>query len=172
MAGVIDADYIGEIRVILRNHSPKTFCIKPGDKIAQIIFESIKNEEPMQEVQKLPRTQRGEQGFGSTDKPKKKVVAPPTKEESVEEIKKEEPLKLSKEERFYKRILDRYAPSGRCPHGVGMYCSEMLNDCWSCRAEIQKRQIWARQKAEEANQIQEDPPKVEELSISKQEMKE
>src|SRR5207249_10300649 len=128
----------GEIRVIHRNHSPKTFCVKPDDKIAQIIFESIKNEEPMQEVQELPRTQRGEQGFGSTDKPQKEVAAPPTKEESVEEIKKEEPPKLSKEERFYKRILDGFAPSGRCPHGVGMYCSEMLNDGWSCRAEIQK----------------------------------
>ena len=72
MAGVINADYTGEIRVILRNYSSKTFCIKPDDKIAQIIFESIKNEEPMQEVQELPRTQRGEQGFGSTDKPRKK----------------------------------------------------------------------------------------------------
>src|SRR5438874_2053166 len=103
MAGVIDVDYTGEIRVILQNHSPKTFCIKPDDKIAQIIFESIKNEEPMQEVQELPRIQRGEQGFSSTDKPKKAVVAAPTKEESVEEIKKEEPPKLSKEEKFYKR---------------------------------------------------------------------
>src|SRR4051812_45536713 len=154
MAGVIDVDYTGEIRVILQNHSPKTFGIKPGDKIAQIIFESIKNEEPMQEVQELPRTQRGEQGFSSTDKPRNEVVAFPTKEELEEELKKEEPPKLSREEEFYKRILDGYTPSGRCPHGIGMYCSEMLNDCWSCRAEIQKRQIWARQKAEEANQIQ------------------
>ena len=47
MAGVIDADYTGEIRIILQNHSTKTFSIKPEDKIAQIIFESIKNKEPM-----------------------------------------------------------------------------------------------------------------------------
>ena len=60
MARVIDADYTGKIRVILQNHSTKTFGIKPEDKIAQIIFESIKNEEPIQEVQELLRTQRGE----------------------------------------------------------------------------------------------------------------
>ena len=102
IAGVINIDYTGEIRIILRNYSPKTFCIKPGDKIAQIIFESIKNEEPMQEVQELPRTERGEQGFSSTDKPKNEIVALPTKEEPTEEIKKEEPSKLSREEKFYK----------------------------------------------------------------------
>ena len=61
-----------------------------------------------------------------------------TKEESIEEIKKEEPPKLFKEEKFYKRILDRYTLSGRCSYGVGIYYSEMLNDCWLYRVEIQK----------------------------------
>ena len=89
MAGVIDADYTGEIRVILRNHSPKTFCVKPGDKIAQIIFENIRNEEPMQEVQELPRTQRGEQGFSSTNKLKNEVFSLEEDKEEREEIERE-----------------------------------------------------------------------------------
>ena len=43
IAGVIDSDYRGEIKVVLFNHSDVDFEIKKGDRIAQLICEKIKN---------------------------------------------------------------------------------------------------------------------------------
>lgn len=64
-AGVIDSDYRGEIKVILRNHSDKDFQIKVGDRVAQLIIEKISTPEVV-EVSELTETQRGDGGFGST----------------------------------------------------------------------------------------------------------
>ena len=64
--GVIGADYTGEVRVILRNHGTTDYEFKAGDRIAQLIVERIPTSEAMV-VDKLVKTERGTQGFGSTD---------------------------------------------------------------------------------------------------------
>ena len=64
-AGVIDADFRGEVKVLLINNSTKPFEIKKHDRIAQIILE--KNITPKVFItEKLPTTERNDQGFGST----------------------------------------------------------------------------------------------------------
>ena len=64
-AGVVDADYRGELRVVLLNFGEEDFKINMGDKIAQLIFEKIKTTE-VTEVDSLEETGRGDMGFGST----------------------------------------------------------------------------------------------------------
>jgi len=64
-AGVIDSDYRGEVKVLLRNHGASSFEIKQGDRIAQLIIEKIITPDPM-EVKELSDTLRGAGGFGST----------------------------------------------------------------------------------------------------------
>lgn len=63
--GTIDADYRGEIKVILVNLSNDPFEIVPGERIAQMVF--AKHEvADFVEVESLDETVRGEGGFGST----------------------------------------------------------------------------------------------------------
>jgi dUTP pyrophosphatase len=63
--GTIDADYRGEVKVILINLSNTPFEIKEGDRIAQIIFKRTVRAF-WEEVDALSETERGEGGFGST----------------------------------------------------------------------------------------------------------
>lgn len=64
--GVVDADYRGNVGVILFNHSPtETFKVKRGDRIAQLICEVICHPQ-LQELEQLDETPRGQKGFGST----------------------------------------------------------------------------------------------------------
>jgi dUTP pyrophosphatase len=70
LAGVIDADYRGEIGVILINFGTQEKQIKVGDAIAQMIFESY-NTVIFHVVTTLDSTERGEGGYGSTDFVKK-----------------------------------------------------------------------------------------------------
>lgn len=65
MAGVIDPDYTGEVKVLLFNSSDIQFEIKRGDRIAQVIFESFRYPE-FTEVESLDDTNRSSGGFGST----------------------------------------------------------------------------------------------------------
>ena len=65
-AGVIDADYTGEIKVILVNLGTEKYEIYKGDKIAQLIVERIASEEAIL-VENLETTERGTKGFGSSD---------------------------------------------------------------------------------------------------------
>jgi len=65
--GTIDSDYRGEIKVILINLSDQEFEINNGDRIAQLILNSIEKVS-WQNIQVLQETQRGEGGFGSTGK--------------------------------------------------------------------------------------------------------
>lgn len=65
LAGVIDADYRGQVGVILANLSDADFEIKVGDRIAQLIVERIVMPEVVV-VEKLDESVRGAGGFGST----------------------------------------------------------------------------------------------------------
>ena len=65
--GTIDADYRGEIKVILINLGKDIFQINKNDRIAQMIVCPIIKVE-LEEVESLPKTVRGEGGFGSTNK--------------------------------------------------------------------------------------------------------
>ncbi|KAF8469609.1 deoxyuridine 5'-triphosphate nucleotidohydrolase [Kalaharituber pfeilii] len=64
-AGVIDADYRGQLKILLFNHSDTDFEVKEGDRIAQLILERIYTPEVVT-VEELPETVRGAGGFGST----------------------------------------------------------------------------------------------------------
>ena len=65
--GTIDSDYRGEIKVIIYNHGEKDFIINNGDRIAQMILAPVIKME-LKEIDNLPETIRGEDGFGSTGK--------------------------------------------------------------------------------------------------------
>jgi dUTP pyrophosphatase len=65
-AGVIDPDYTGEVKVVLRNLGSEQFLIGQGDRIAQLVVERISTNE-WEQVPDLGPTNRGTQGFGSTD---------------------------------------------------------------------------------------------------------
>lgn len=65
--GTIDADYRGEIKVILVNLSHQSFVINPGERIAQMVIATHEKVE-FNVVDKLDETARGEGGFGSTGK--------------------------------------------------------------------------------------------------------
>ncbi|OAX81947.1 deoxyuridine 5'-triphosphate nucleotidohydrolase [Emergomyces africanus] len=64
-AGVIDADYRGEVKVLLFNFSDVDFTINEGDRIAQLVLERIYTPEVV-EVEQLEESVRGASGFGST----------------------------------------------------------------------------------------------------------
>ena len=64
--GTIDADYRGEIGVILINLSKNDFTVKPGDKIAQLVFAKVEKVK-FQVVRELDNTQRNKGGFGHSD---------------------------------------------------------------------------------------------------------
>jgi dUTP pyrophosphatase len=63
--GTIDADYRGEVGVILINLSNQPFVIENGERIAQIVFARFEQAE-FELVDELTETERGEGGFGST----------------------------------------------------------------------------------------------------------
>jgi dUTP pyrophosphatase len=63
--GTIDADYRGEIKVILINHGNEPFVIRNGDRIAQMVVCPIVQAK-FEQVDELNDTERGSGGFGST----------------------------------------------------------------------------------------------------------
>jgi deoxyuridine 5'-triphosphate nucleotidohydrolase len=63
--GTIDADYRGEIGIILMNLSEEAFTVTRGMRIAQLVLAPVTSL-VWQEVQQLPESTRGEGGFGST----------------------------------------------------------------------------------------------------------
>lgn len=67
LAGVVDSDYRGEIKVILQNLDTEPFHVKKGDRIAQGIIEIFVHAE-IEDVDDLMDTDRGDGGFGSTGK--------------------------------------------------------------------------------------------------------
>jgi dUTP pyrophosphatase len=65
--GTIDADYRGEIKVILINLSSEVQTILDGDRIAQMVFQKVEKAS-WEEVVELSQTERGAGGFGHTGK--------------------------------------------------------------------------------------------------------
>ena len=65
--GTVDSDYRGEIIIILINLSKKSFVVKSGDRVAQMILCPVAKGK-LQEVKNLPKTVRDKGGFGSTGK--------------------------------------------------------------------------------------------------------
>ena len=63
--GTVDADYRGEVKVILINHGPEDFIIRRGDRIAQLVIAPVV-QAAWEEVAALDETARGAGGFGST----------------------------------------------------------------------------------------------------------
>lgn len=63
--GTIDADYRGELKVILINHGTEDFTIKRGERIGQMVFAPV-FQARFEEVEELDDTERGAGGFGST----------------------------------------------------------------------------------------------------------
>ncbi len=63
--GTVDADYRGEIAVILVNHGDAPFVIRRGERVAQMVIAAVVQAE-LTPVATLPATQRGSGGFGST----------------------------------------------------------------------------------------------------------
>ena len=65
--GTIDSDYRGELKIIIFNHSNYDFVVNNNDRIAQMVLTPIAKME-LEEANELPKTLRGEGGFGSTGK--------------------------------------------------------------------------------------------------------
>jgi len=63
--GTVDADYRGEVQVILVNLSNTPFCLRRGERIAQLVVAPV-SQVALREVELLDTTERGEGGFGST----------------------------------------------------------------------------------------------------------
>ncbi len=63
--GTIDADYRGEVLIIMINHSTDDFVVSSGDRIAQLVVAPV-SQAVLQVVAELDETDRGEGGFGHT----------------------------------------------------------------------------------------------------------
>jgi len=63
--GTIDADYRGEVKVLLINLGEEPFTIRPGDRIAQLVIAKVERAELVL-VTELDATERGAGGYGST----------------------------------------------------------------------------------------------------------
>ena len=65
--GTIDSDYRGELKIIIFNHSNHDFIVNNDDRVAQMVLTPVAKME-LKEANELPKTLRGEGGFGSTGK--------------------------------------------------------------------------------------------------------
>lgn len=63
--GTIDADYRGEVRVVLINHGAEPYTLRRGDRIAQLVVAAVCAVD-LHETENLDATERGEGGYGST----------------------------------------------------------------------------------------------------------
>lgn len=61
--GTIDADYRGEVGIILINHGYEVFTVNPGDRIAQMVLSQVEQAD-FNIVESLDETERGDGGFG------------------------------------------------------------------------------------------------------------
>lgn len=63
--GTVDADYRGEVKVILGNFGKEPFVVTRGMRIAQMVIQRV-SKARLKEVEEVPDTERGEGGFGSS----------------------------------------------------------------------------------------------------------
>ncbi|QYO77026.1 dUTP diphosphatase [Devosia salina] len=63
--GTVDADYRGEVKILLINHGRDAFVLRRGDRIAQMVVARVEAVE-LVEIDELDATERGEGGHGST----------------------------------------------------------------------------------------------------------
>jgi dUTP diphosphatase len=64
--GLVDSGYRGELKIILLNTDPeRSFVVEPGMRIAQLVILEVATPQPV-EVTELPKSERGEKGFGSS----------------------------------------------------------------------------------------------------------
>jgi len=63
--GTVDADYRGEIRLIMINHGDETVVVRRGDRLAQMVIHTVPRV-VLEEVDSLPESERGSGGFGHT----------------------------------------------------------------------------------------------------------
>jgi len=63
--GTIDADYRGEVKILLINLGPGDYLMKRGERIAQLVIQAVPSVDLIQ-VEELPSSERGEGGFGHT----------------------------------------------------------------------------------------------------------
>lgn len=63
--GTIDADYRGEVKVLLINHGAEPFTVTRGMRVAQMVIQPV-SRAALQEVERLEESERGGGGFGST----------------------------------------------------------------------------------------------------------
>lgn len=103
LAGVIDADYTGEVGVILINLNNMPVTVDTNKAIAQLIIEKCHDMDFI-EVSSLDETTRNKGGFGSTDKQEK-----PLTEVFTNEVRK---FEASKKDAAIPSILDKYTSSG------------------------------------------------------------
>jgi dUTP pyrophosphatase len=65
LAGVVDSDYRGEVKVVLVNHGDEPFEIAAGDRVAQLLVQRVERA-AFRAASQIEETARGEGGFGST----------------------------------------------------------------------------------------------------------
>jgi len=65
LAGVIDSDYRGELKVVLVNHGDEPFRVAPGDRVAQLLVQRVERVR-FTATEQVADTARGSGGFGST----------------------------------------------------------------------------------------------------------
>jgi dUTP pyrophosphatase len=65
LAGVVDCDYRGELRIVLINHGEETLVIQAGDRIAQLLIQKVDRVSFLR-TETLAPSDRGEAGFGSS----------------------------------------------------------------------------------------------------------
>jgi len=65
LAGVIDSDYRGELKVVLVNHGDEPFRIEPGDRVAQLLIQRVERVR-FTASEQVAESARGSGGFGST----------------------------------------------------------------------------------------------------------
>ncbi len=65
--GTIDADYRGELKVLLVNHGPQAYTVQPGERVAQLVVAKVEKA-VFEAADALNESQRGSGGFGSTGK--------------------------------------------------------------------------------------------------------
>jgi len=129
-AGVVDADYRGNVGVVLFNFGPEDFEVSVGDRIAQLMLEQI-SMVPAVKVEELTETHRGEGGFGSTG------VSSGEKEEHT--LEKRPPFTgiWDSRKNTWRKVRSKYlkAKCSYCKFECRTFCScnrkvSMCMNCW------------------------------------------